>query len=145
MSDTVKAIVDAVQARVLTISGWRLSRVHPLAFAAATAADTRPIAHLGFAVHAPSSSMRQERQRIAEGALTTTTVTVQFAVRIRPDATSEDVDAAYTHEATMIAAVLALTTSLHIHLESCARAMAGEASYSIHTVTFTVLHLFALT
>ena len=141
MSDTVKSLVDAIQTAVGALSGWQLSRVHPAAFAM----DSRPMAHLGFAVHAPASSMREERQRNSEGALTTTTITVTFSARIRADAAAEDADLAYTHEATMIAAVVALKTSMHIALTSVSRTVAGDATYSIHAVTLTVIHLFPLT
>ena len=80
-SKTVRQLREDVTARILTLSGWRESRVAPDLFGA----DSDSIAHKAFAVlPGDSEDLRLYRGRPAEGTLVETPLTVHYSWRLAP-------------------------------------------------------------
>lgn len=132
---------QAVIAAVSALDGWNLSRFAHELFGR----DVAQIQHHAFSVGVPTTEVhpRDGRQRVSEGLLTPSTVEVVWAHLLRGDAQSADYDAALDAEQAMVSAVKGISDQ-HVMVVRMTRRAVPEG-WVLGTVTFTVLHRYALT
>jgi len=80
-SKSIRQLREDVTARILTLTGWKESRVAPDNFGR----DPNSIGHKAFAVHpTETSDMRAYRGRPAEGLLVETALIVHYSWQLKP-------------------------------------------------------------
>lgn len=137
---TVRQLRDDVVARVLTLSGWRESRVAPDSFGR----DADSLAHLCFSVHpATTEDLRQYRGRPAEGTLVETQLAVRYSYRLPPKDMSGGYDGSLDAEQQLVACLMAYNTtwplSYKFQLVSLARETNEAGEWVIGVVQFRVV------
>lgn len=135
----LSTIRSQVATKVLTVSGFKLSKQTPAYFGRTQ--DT--IAHKGFTIGIDSTSAMNERQRRSVGVYCNSTLRVIFAHRLRPlDAYPVDYDNSLNTEEQVIMAVLQDYSAqpFQIRYETTSRAVTDSQEYVIITLEFTVLH-----
>jgi hypothetical protein len=140
-----EAIRSRVAAGILAaLPTWRES---PTSFHRPSA-DAVDVGHLAYAVGlgrtVPHS---RDRQRLTEGALVETQVFVRFSHRVRADGQVADVDASYTAELALVAAVMSTPTNPGLRIEFAGvslRSVQPDGTLYIGVADFQVLHRYAL-
>ena len=141
--------VSVVRARfdaALTGGGWVRSRFAPELFGR----DTDQLLHKSYSVATPSTPLDiyDGRDRYRSEADATTTIEVRTAHRLRPDAASEDYDAALNHEAAALVVILDNVVKTYIHVRpegTTRRTVTPAGDWLISLMTFTVHHPLTLT
>ena len=101
---SIRQLREDVTARILTLTGWKESRVAPDNFGR----DADSIAHKAFAVHpAETADMRAYRGRPAEGLLVETSLVVHYCWRLAPKGMSDSYDDALDGEAAVVNVLMA--------------------------------------
>lgn len=142
MAIAVSEIRSRVAASLEGLSGWTESRWAPGLYGR----DTDHLMHHSFCIEVESTSIhpRTAKQRISQGALVNTTVTVQWAHRIRQDAQVSDYGLALDAEAAAIVAVMGVSREdLHIRLQDTRRRTTDEG-WMLGTMRFFATHHLAL-
>lgn len=139
MTDT-STVRGLITSAIAGLSGWTVSRWGPDLFGR----DTDHVMHHCFTVAVPESRVhsRDGRQRVSEGLLVESTVTVQWAHRLRADAQADDYDAALDAEQDVVAACRGISNA-HVLISSMTRRAALEG-WVLGTITLTVLHRYTL-
>jgi hypothetical protein len=140
---TVAAVRQRVEAALVAEAGFTKSRFHPDLFGL----DARLLMHGAFAVGAPLTEAHPttQRQRLTEGVLANTTISVRLAANHRADNQVADFDSLLGLESTLIKTVEGIArTDLHIVFESAAREPTTEFEFLLSTVTFRAIHRLAL-
>lgn len=139
MTDT-STMRQAITAAIEGLSGWSVSRFAPELFGR----DVDQLQHHAFAVAVPDTSdhPRDGRQRVTEGLLVTSTVSVSWAHRLRGDAQVADYDAALDAEQDLVGAVRAISAK-HVLVQRMTRKAVPEG-WVLGTATFQVIHRYAL-
>lgn len=105
---TVRQLREDVTARILTLSGWKESRVAPDNFGR----DADSLAHKCFAVHPTTTEdQRLYRGRPAEGTLVETALEVRYSWRLAPKAMSDSYDDALDGEQAIVNVLMAYDTT----------------------------------
>lgn len=125
----------------ITAKGWRESRWGYDLFGS----DPSSVQHKTFAVGVPSASIdpRDNRQRVSEGLLVRSVVSVQWAHVLKADAQRTSYEAALDIEAEIVSAVRSIETA-HFLFERAERTTRIEG-YVTGTITFMAHHRYALT
>lgn len=140
---TVAAVRQRVEAALVAAPGFTKSRFSPELFGL----DARLLMHGAFAVGAPLTEAHPttQRQRLTEGVLANTTISVRLAANHRADNQVADFDSLLGLESTLIKTVEGIArTDLHIVFESAAREPTTEFEFLLSTVTFRAIHRLAL-
>jgi hypothetical protein len=140
---TVAAVRQRVEAALVAEAGFTKSRFSPELFGL----DARLLMHGAFAVGAPLTEAHPttQRQRLTEGVLANTTISVRLAANHRADNQVADFDSLLGLESTLIKTVEGIArTDLHIVFESAAREPTTEFEFLLSTVTFRAIHRLAL-
>jgi len=139
---TIAELRGRVSASVGAIAGWDQSRVPPGRFKD----DTNQLLPQCFNVEISDTVNHPSpgRQTPTDGAYVESDVTVAWARRLRGDNPANDLDAATADEATVIAAVVAVSQSdLHLTFISANRDTATEG-WVIGSIRFRAIHRLAL-
>lgn len=140
---TVAAVRQRVEAALVAEAGFTKSRFSPELFGL----DARLLMHGAFAVGAPLTEAHPttQRQRLTEGVLANTTISVRLAANHRADNQVADFDSLLGLESTLIKTVEGIArTDLHIVFESAAREPTTEFEFLLSNVTFRAIHRLAL-
>jgi len=140
---TVAAVRQRVEAALVAEAGFTKSRFSPELFGL----DARLLMHGAFAVGAPLTEAHPttQRQRLTEGVLANTTISVRLAANHRADNQVADFDSLLGLESPLIKTVEGIArTDLHIVFESAAREPTTEFEFLLSTVTFRAIHRLAL-
>ena len=140
---TVAAVRQRVEAALVAEAGFTKSRFSPELFGL----DARLLMHGAFAVGAPLTEAHPttQRQRLTEGVLANTTISVRLAANHRADNQVADFDSLLGLESTLIKTVEGIArTDLHIVFESAAREPTTEFEFLLSTITFRAIHRLAL-
>ena len=140
---TVAAVRQRVEAALVAEAGFTKSRFSPELFGL----DARLLMHGAFAVGAPLTEAHPttQRQRLTEGVLANTTISVRLAANHRADNQVADFDSLLGLESTLIKTVEGIArTDLHIVFESAAREPTTEFEFLLSTVNFRAIHRLAL-
>ena len=101
---SIRQLREDVTTRLLTLSGWKESRVAPDNFGR----DADSLAHKCFAVHPTlSEDTRQYRGRPAEGTLVETALVVRYSWRLAPKDMSNSYDDALDGEQAIVNKLMA--------------------------------------
>lgn len=144
-SKTVRQLREDVTARILTLSGWRESRVAPDLFGA----DSDSIAHKAFAVlPGDSEDLRLYRGRPAEGTLVETPLTVHYSWRLAPKDIANSYDDALDGEQAVINKLMAYDAtwpgSYKVQFITTTRATNEAGEWVIGVITFRIVHTLPL-
>ena len=137
---TVRQLREDVTARILTLTGWKESRVAPDNFGR----DADSIAHKAFAVHPTTTEdTRQYRGKPAEGTLVETALEVRYSWRLAPKDMSNSYDDALDGEQAIVNKLMAYDTSWPLNykfqLVSAARETNDAGEWVIGVVAFRVV------
>tara|TARA_R100000734_G_scaffold6807_1_gene5688 strand:- start:374 stop:808 length:435 start_codon:yes stop_codon:yes gene_type:complete len=140
MALSFTTIHSLIVAKMNSMSGFKESR-YPVEYFTRT---TNPLTHLGYSVSV-SSSGNGGRQRYNSGAgvAILSTVVVLFAFRLRPtDAYPTDYKLSLDKEEQVILKLLSAYTgnSMEIQFVGSERTIPDSMEYSIHNLTFNVIH-----
>jgi hypothetical protein len=144
-SKTVRQLREDVTARILTLTGWKESRVAPDNFGR----DADSIAHKAFAVHPTSTDdLRAYRGRPAEGLLVETTLEVRYSWRLAPKGMSDSYDDALDGEAAVVNVLMAYDatwpSSYKVQLISTTRETSVLGEWVVGVITFRIVHTLPL-
>lgn len=144
-SKTVRQLREDVTARILTLTGWKESRVAPDNFGR----DADSIAHRAFAVHPTSTDdLRAYRGRPAEGLLVETTLEVRYSWRLAPKGMSDSYDDALDGEAAVVNVLMAYDatwpSSYKVQLISTTRETSVLGEWVVGVITFRIVHTLPL-
>ena len=132
----------AITTKMNTLTGFKESR-YPLDYFSRT---SNPLTHLGYSVQISSTSNGgRQRYNSGAGVAMTSTVSVIFAYRCRPtDVYPTDYKAGLDKEEQVILKLLSnysgIKPSMEIVFVNSNRTFPDSLEYSIHTLTFNVLH-----
>jgi len=144
-SKTVRQLREDVTARILTLTGWKESRVAPDNFGR----DADSIAHKAFAVHPTSTAdLRAYRGRPAEGLLVETTLEVRYSWRLAPKGMSDSYDDALDGEQSVINKLMVFDptwpSSYKVQLISTTRETSVLGEWVVGVITFRIVHTLPL-
>jgi hypothetical protein len=144
-SKTVRQLREDVTARILTLTGWKESRVAPDNFGR----DADSIAHKAFAVHPTSTDdLRAYRGRPAEGLLVETTLEVRYSWRLAPKGMSDSYDDALDGEQSVINKLMVFDptwpSSYKVQLISTTRETSVLGEWVVGVITFRIVHTLPL-
>lgn len=144
-SKTIRQLREDVTARVLTLSGWKESRVAPDNFGR----DADSIAHKAFAVlPAETADMRAYRGRPAEGLLVETTLTVHYCWQLKPKAMSDSYDDALDGEQAVVNVLMAYDASwpqsYKVQVTRTSRTTSDSGEWVLGKVEFRIVHTLPL-
>tara|TARA_R110000868_G_scaffold71456_1_gene209277 strand:+ start:2114 stop:2557 length:444 start_codon:yes stop_codon:yes gene_type:complete len=144
-SKSIRQLREDVTTRVLTLSGWKESRVAPDNFGR----DADSIAHKAFAVlPSETADMRAYRGRPAEGLLVETALVVHYCWRLAPKGMSDSYDDALDGEAAVIAVLMAYDTtwplSYKFQVVRTSRTTSDSGEWVLGQVEFRVVHTLPL-
>jgi hypothetical protein len=144
-SKTVRQLREDVTARILTLTGWKESRVAPDNFGR----DADSIAHRAFAVLPTSTDdLRAYRGRPAEGLLVETTLEVRYSWRLAPKGMSDSYDDALDGEQSVINKLMAYDTtwpqSYKVQVISTTRETSVLGEWVVGVITFRIVHTLPL-
>lgn len=142
---SIRQLREDVTARILTLSGWRESRVAPDNFGR----DADSIAHKAFAVHPTATNdLRAYRGKPAEGLLVETELSVLYSWRLAPKAMSDSYDEALDGEQAIINALMVYDStwpsSYKFQVVSTSRLTNDAGEWVIGTLRFRVVHNISL-
>ena len=133
---------DAITTKMNTLTGFKQSR-YPVEFFNRT---TNPLSHLGYSVGVNSTSNGgRQRYNSGAGVAMLSVISVVFAYRLRPtDVYPTDYKAGLQKEQEVILKLLSnysgIKSSFEISFVNSDRTLPDSLEYSIHTLTFNVLH-----
>jgi hypothetical protein len=144
-SKTVRQLREDVTARILTLTGWKESRVAPDNFGR----DADSIAHKAFAVHPTSTDdLRAYRGRPAEGLLVETTLEVRYSWRLAPKGMSDSYDDALDGEQSVINKLMVFDptwpSSYKVQVVSTTRETSVLGEWVVGVITFRIVHTLPL-
>jgi hypothetical protein len=144
-SKTVRQLREDVTSRILTLTGWKESRVAPDNFGR----DADSIAHKAFAVHPTSTDdLRAYRGRPAEGLLVETTLEVRYSWRLAPKGMSDSYDDALDGEQSVINKLMVYDatwpSSYKVQVISTTRETSVLGEWVIGVITFRIVHTLPL-
>lgn len=144
-SKTVRQLREDVTARILTLTGWKESRVAPDNFGR----DADSIAHKAFAVHPTSTDdLRAYRGRPAEGLLVETTLEVRYSWRLAPKGMSDSYDDALDGEQSVINKLMVFDPtwpqSYKAQVISTTRETSVLGEWVVGVITFRIVHTLPL-
>jgi hypothetical protein len=144
-SKTVRQLREDVTARILTLTGWKESRVAPDNFGR----DADSIAHRAFAVLPTSTDdLRAYRGRPAEGLLVETTLEVRYSWRLAPKGMSDSYDDALDGEQSVINKLMVFDptwpSSYKVQLISTTRETSVLGEWVVGVITFRIVHTLPL-
>jgi len=144
-SKTVRQLREDVTARILTLTGWKESRVAPDNFGR----DADSIAHKAFAVHPTSTDdLRAYRGRPAEGLLVETTLEVRYSWRLAPKGMSDSYDDALDGEQSVVNKLMVYDatwpSSYKVQLISTTRETSVLGEWVVCVITFRIVHTLPL-
>lgn len=132
---------SGIASAVARLSGWTESRLNPALFPS----DTQNLAHHAFCVEVQRTEPLGDRQRLREGTNVISTVSVQWAHRIRGDAQVSDYGLALDAELDLIQTLLKWPpTSTHVVLGGISRRWTEDGTWMVGRVDLRVVHLLAL-
>lgn len=142
---TVRQLRDDVTARVLTLSGWRESRVAPDNFGR----DADSLAHLCFAVQPTTTEdLRQYRGRPAEGTLVETQLAIRYSYRLPPKDMAGGYDGSLDAEQQLVNVLMVYDTTwprdYKFQLVSLARESNDAGEWVLGVVQFRCVHTLPL-
>ena len=142
---TVRQLREDVTTRVLTLTGWRESRVLPESFGR----DADSIAHKAFVVHpVATKDLRQYRGKPAEGALVETDLQIRFSWRIAPKDMSNSYDDSLDGAQAVINNLMTYDTnwpsSYKVQVIETSQAATDTGEWVIGVVTFRIVHTLPL-
>jgi len=142
---TIRQLREDVTTRLLTLSGWKESRVAPDNFGR----DADSLAHKCFAVHPTSTDdLRQYRQRPAEGTLVETTLSILYSWRLAPKAMSDSYDDALDGEQAIVNKLMVYDATwpsqYKFQFVSAVRETNEAGEWVTGTVSFRVVHTLPL-
>ena len=146
VSTTFAELRQDISTEIAAIGGaWNAS---PVPFALHGPDDVpdavpRSKAHLSFAIGLESLGS-DDRQKLANGAHTTTIATVRFFARFTPADGITSEDAGLDAEHALIKAVVATATDFQILWSSSTRSMVSTGEWFVHEVAFTAYHRLPL-
>lgn len=137
---TIRQLREDVTARILTLPGWKESRVAPDNFGR----DADSLAHKCFVIHpSESTDTRQYRGRPAEGTLVETSLEVRYSWRLAPKDMSNSYDDALDGEQAIINKLMAYDATwplnYKIQLDTFSRETNDIGEWVIGVVVFRVL------
>jgi hypothetical protein len=144
-SKSIRQLREDVTARVLTLSGWKESRVAPDNFGR----DADSIAHKAFAVlPAETTDMRAYRGRPAEGLLVETALTVHYSWQLKPKAMSDSYDDALDGEQAVVNVLMAYDASwplsYKVQVIRTTRTTSDSGEWVLGQVEFRIVHTLPL-
>jgi len=144
-SKTVRQLREDVTARILTLTGWKESRVAPDNFGR----DADSIAHRAFAVLPTSTDdLRAYRGRPAEGLLVETTLEVRYSWRLAPKGMSDSYDDALDGEQSVINKLMVFDptwpSSYKVQVVSTTRETSVLGEWVVGVITFRIVHTLPL-
>lgn len=144
-SKTVRQLREDVTARILTLTGWKESRVAPDNFGR----DADSIAHRAFAVLPTSTDdLRAYRGRPAEGLLVETTLEVRYSWRLAPKGMSDSYDDALDGEQSVVNKLMVYDatwpSSYKVQLISTTRETSVLGEWVVGVITFRIVHTLPL-
>lgn len=144
-SKSIRQLREDVTTRVLTLSGWKESRVAPDNFGR----DADSIAHKAFSVHpSETADMRAYRGRPAEGLLVETAIVVHYCWQLKPKAMSDSYDDALDGEAAVVNVLMAYDTtwplSYKFQVVRTSRTTSDSGEWVLGQVEFRVVHTLPL-
>jgi hypothetical protein len=142
---TVRQLREDVTTRVLTLTGWRESRVLPESFGR----DADSIAHKAFVVHpVATKDLRQYRGKPAEGTLVETDLQIRFSWRIAPKDMSNSYDDSLDGAQAVINNLMTYDTnwpsSYKVQVLETSQAATDTGEWVIGVVTFRIVHTLPL-
>jgi hypothetical protein len=144
-SKSIRQLREDVTARILTLTGWKESRVAPDNFGR----DADSIAHKAFAVHpAETADMRAYRGRPAEGLLVDTSLVVHYCWRLAPKSMSDTYDDALDGEQALVNKLMAYDAtwplSYKFQLITTTRTTNDAGEWVTGVISFRVVHTLPL-
>jgi hypothetical protein len=144
-SKTVRQLREDVTTRLLTLSGWRESRVAPESFGR----DADSIAHKAFVVHpVKTTDQRLYRGRPAEGTLVETDLEVRYSWRMTPKDMSTSYNDALDGGQAVIAVLMAYDAawpgSYKVQLVETSQAATETGEWVIGLVSFRIVQTLPL-
>ena len=142
---TVRQLREDVTTRILTLSGWRESRVLPETFGR----DADSIAHKAFVVHpVATKDLRQYRGKPAEGTLVETDLEVRFSWRMVPKDMSTSYDDSLDGAQAVINNLMTYDanwpSSYKVQVLETSQAATETGEWVIGVVSFRVVHTLPL-
>ena len=142
---TVRQLREDVTTRVLTLTGWRESRVLPESFGR----DADSIAHKAFVVHPlTTKDLRQYRGKPAEGTLVETDLQIRFSWRIAPKDMSNSYDDSLDGAQAVIQLLMVYDatwpSSYKVQVLETSQAATDTGEWVIGVVSFRVVHTLPL-
>ena len=142
---TVRQLREDVTTRILTLSGWRESRVLPESFGR----DADSIAHKAFIVHAVTTKdLRQYRGKPAEGTLVETDLQIRFSWRMAPKDMSNSYDDSLDGAQAVIQLLMVYDatwpSSYKVQVIETSQAATDTGEWVIGVVTFRIVHTLPL-
>ena len=142
---TVRQLREDVTTRILTLSGWRESRVLPETFGR----DADSIAHKAFVVHpVATKDLRQYRGKPAEGTLVETDLEVRFSWRMVPKDMSTSYDDSLDGAQAVINNLMTYDanwpSSYKVQVIETSQAATDTGEWVIGVVSFRIVHTLPL-
>jgi hypothetical protein len=145
-SKSIRQLREDVTARILTLTGWRESRVAPDNFGR----DPNSIGHKAFAVHpTETSDMRAYRGRPAEGLLVETALIVHYSWQLKPTkGMSDSYDDAIDGEQAVVNVLMAYDTtwplSYKVQVTRTTRTTSDSGEWVLGQVECRIIHTLPL-
>ena len=144
-SKTVRQLREDVTTRILTLSGWRESRVLPETFGR----DADSIAHKAFVVHpVATKDLRQYRGKPAEGTLVETDLEVRYSWRMVPKDMSTSYDDSLDGAQAVINNLMTYDanwpSSYKVQVIETSQAATDTGEWVIGVVSFRIVHTLPL-
>lgn len=144
-SKTVRQLREDVTTRILTLTGWKESRVAPDNFGR----DADSIAHKAFAVHPTTTTdLRQYRGKPAEGTLVETVLEVRYSWRLAPKDMSNSYDDAMDGEQAVVNKLMVYDASWPLsykfRFDNVSRESNDAGEWVQGVITFGVIHTLPL-
>ena len=145
MGKTVRQLREDCTARILTLDGWKESRIAPDNFGR----DADSLAHKCFVVHPTSTDdTRQYRGRPSEGTLVETSLEVRYSWRLAPKAMSDSYDDALDGEQAVIQTLMAYGSTwpgtYKVQLVGASRIVNDAGEWVTGVVAFRIVHTLPL-
>ena len=142
---TVRQLREDVTTRILTLTGWRESRVLPETFGR----DADSIAHKAFVVHpVATKDLRQYRGKPAEGTLVETDLEVRYSWRMVPKDMSTSYDDSLDGAQAVINNLMTYDAnwpgSYKVQVIETSQAATDTGEWVIGVVSFRIVHTLPL-
>jgi hypothetical protein len=142
---SVRQLREDVTTRMLTLSGWRESRVLPESFGR----DADSIAHKAFVVHPlATKDLRQYRGKPAEGTLVETDLQIRYSWRMAPKDMSNSYDDSLDGAQAVVNLLMVYDanwpSSYKVQVLETSQAATDTGEWVIGVVTFRIVHTLPL-